>query len=108
MQPWVKCRSCKFDPKDNEDDLVKSVYLSTNRFRDSEAQLEYEKDLTITSEKIREGDMPIFDDQEIKRLCAQLVSIREVSASSVWLGGAPYVSSSSCINCLSYRAVVLG
>jgi hypothetical protein len=68
----------------NEDDLVKSVYLSLGRIDDPERRKEYERELERVAEGIKNGEQPAFDSAELERLRKQKAIIESVPASSVW------------------------
>ncbi len=71
-RPYETCEKCGFDPTRNEDDLVKSVYLSLGRFEGEEEQARYESELQLMGRAIREGGEVIdFDPVELSRLKAQ-------------------------------------
>ena len=82
-RPWQQCSTCGFTPQDDEDSLLKSVYLSVGRFDDFDEQTEYRKELAVLAERLRAG-MPIeFDARELARLAEQRDLVRSVKLISV-------------------------
>jgi uncharacterized membrane protein YvbJ len=44
-RPWKKCSNCGLDPANDEDALVKSVYLSVERFEDADDRRRHGKEM---------------------------------------------------------------
>jgi hypothetical protein len=84
--PSKKCGHCGFEPGTDEQALIKSVYLSTQRFDDDEEEKieRYWKELDRVSASMRAGEPPSFDPTEMARLRAQLKLYQSVPMSSVW------------------------
>jgi hypothetical protein len=81
-EPWMRCPSCKFDPRTNPDDLVKSVYLSTSRFEEEEGG-RYREELRQLARTIKAGECVKYDDSELKRLQKQKEMVDSVSLKTV-------------------------
>ena len=81
-EPWYKCRNCGYTPTGK--DLIKSVYCSTRRYQDHDAQKEYELELERISAERRTGKAIGYDDRELDRLERQQKDVDEVPASAVW------------------------
>ena len=85
QRPYVACPQCGFDPSGDEEALVRSVYLSTGRFHDDEAEQErYANQLKDVSELIRRGEEPEFDPAELSRLRQQYHDVRSVTLRAVF------------------------
>ncbi len=83
--PYEQCGHCEFDPSQNEDDLVKSVYLSLGRYEDDADIRRYEGELVLMGRALREGDKLIdYDPEELSRLRAQKQLLDSIPPSAVW------------------------
>lgn len=82
--PWKKCQNCRFDPSKNEDDLVKSVYLSSGRYEDQEKQKKYMHELDNIGELIKNGQSPSFDSDDLERLREQKHDVESISLLTVF------------------------
>jgi hypothetical protein len=80
---WEKCGVCSFDPNCDETSLVRSVYLSVDRFESAEDRAAYCDELAEMSSRITQGERIEFDEAEIDRLRQQLSLIQAVSTSDV-------------------------
>ncbi|HVR39062.1 MAG TPA: hypothetical protein VMU84_08190 [Thermoanaerobaculia bacterium] len=76
-RPWARCSRCGFDPSRDEMSLVKSVYLSTERYDDVDDQERYEGELRRLSGTIREGSLE-YDANELDRLRKQKRDVEDV------------------------------
>lgn len=65
--PFDKCRACGFLPR-LEDDLVKSIYLSTGRYDTPEEQISYLSELEQASRALMAGYSVRFVPEELVRL----------------------------------------
>jgi hypothetical protein len=81
---WAMCRNCGLDPADDEEALVKSVYLSVGRFDDGDDRRRYREELDELGARIRAGESPAFDEAELERLRKQKRLVESVPASAVW------------------------
>ncbi len=70
-----KCPDCAFDPQQDREDLVKSVYLSSGRFDSQSNKEKYEEQLNSYSVRLRSGLSVEYDQAEIERLDAQLTEV---------------------------------
>lgn len=65
--PWQECPQCGLEPVD--EDLVKSVYLSSGRFAlDPERAAEYESELADFQAAIRGGRTIEYEEPDLQRL----------------------------------------
>ena len=77
---FAVCRECQFDPAQNEDSLLKSVYLSEGRFEDELKRENYRDELNLIARAIREGGEDVdFDKNELERLRVQKESVGSVT-----------------------------
>ena len=76
--PSRKCRRCGLDPKRDDDLLVKSVYLSQDRFDDPKEQQRCAEELPLFAEMLKAGGQISFDEHDLERLRGQLGAVREV------------------------------
>ena len=88
--PHKKCNSCNFEPIE-ESDVVKSVWLSTDR-RLLEGDLEFDvkpdfDELKEFARKISEGDSPDYPEDDLIILKEQYSSVNEVSGIKAILFG---------------------
>lgn len=83
-RPWKKCSNCGLDPAHDEDALVKSVYLSVERFEDGGDRRRYSKELDDLTVRIRAGESPSFDPEVLNRLRKQKRLVESVPSSAVW------------------------
>jgi hypothetical protein len=88
--PHEKCNSCNFEPIE-ESDVVKSVWLSTDR-RLSESDLEFDvkpdfDELQEFARKISEGDSPDYPEDDLIILREQYSSVNEISGIKAILFG---------------------
>ena len=83
-RPWKACSNSCLDPADDEEALVKSVYLSVERFEDGTERRRYRKELDEIARRMRAGESPEFDEAELKRLRKQKRLVESVPASAVW------------------------
>jgi hypothetical protein len=82
--PWEKCGRCGYDPSRDEDALVKSVYLSVGRFRESAAKDRYRTNLDQIGEALEAGEQPAFQESELARLKAEKAFVESVRPSAAW------------------------
>ncbi len=82
--PWRKCKRCRYDPRGDEDALVKSVYLSVGRFTDPTEQGGYRVELDRLATGIERGEPPTFPKSELDRLRAQKELFDRVGLLPVW------------------------
>lgn len=82
-RPWTACGSCGLDPADDREVLVKSVYLSVERFEDGTERRRYRKELDEIASRIRAGEAPELDEAELKRLRKQRRLVESVPASAI-------------------------
>ena len=78
------CRNCGLDPADDEEALIKSVYLSVERLDDGDDLRRYRRELNELGERIRAGESPAFDEVELERLREQKRLVESVPSSAVW------------------------
>ena len=83
--PFNSCPSCGFDPKKNEHDFVKSVYLSLGRFEDETERVGYTSALQEYSQTLQSGGEISFDPVEIERLREQKRTFEAVPTKAAWL-----------------------
>jgi len=82
--PWEKCARCGYDPSDDEEAMVKSVYLSLGRFAESSDIARYRLELDQLGAALQRGEEVLFEQPEIERLKAQQALIGKVPRSVVW------------------------
>ena len=83
--PWERCKRCGYDPTANdEESLVKSVYLSVGRFADLTDKERYRKELDQIAGDIERGDHPVFIESELVRLRAQRITTERIPSSAAW------------------------
>ena len=75
QQPSRKCRHCGLA---DDEMLVRSVYLSPERFDDPDEQRKYAEELLALSEALKSGRQVDFDEHELQRLREQLQAVNEV------------------------------
>ncbi len=68
---YEKCRKCAFEPRKTQENLIKSVYLSSARFDSEVDKKEYELELRSYAERIRKRLPIAFDPVEVERLRIQ-------------------------------------
>jgi hypothetical protein len=74
--PYETCQQCLFDPKSNDEALVRSVYLSSGRF-DSEGEGgDYDIELKAHAKRIRDGIAVDYDSSELERLRMELAEFK--------------------------------
>ncbi len=83
-RPWTTCGGCGFDPRIDDVSLIKSVYLSVERFDDADRRKTYQLELTALAESIRRGDRIAFDEADLPRLRRQKDLVESVPSSAVW------------------------
>lgn len=82
---YQRCGHCAFDPAQNEDALVKSVYLSLGRYEDEDDRHRYREELALMGRALREGGDPIdYDLAELSRLLAQKRLLDSIPPSAAW------------------------
>ena len=81
---WQKCSNCSFDPRLDENSLIKSVYLSVGRFSNDENP-EYQSELDIISEKIRNGVQINYNPECIARIRKESKMIQTVPWYAPWI-----------------------
>jgi hypothetical protein len=77
------CSSCGFAPKEDQD-LLKSVYLSVLRYDDEEDRNTYKTTLDELASKLRADGEIEFDEDELARLRQRLKGFQSVSSRQVW------------------------
>jgi len=78
------CSRCGLDPSLNEEDMIKSAYLSLGRFNRDE-QRDYEGELLLMGRALRDGYEVIkYDSKELDRLRAQKHLVESVPSSAAW------------------------
>ena len=70
-EPSAVCAVCNLDPHTSDGDLVKSVYLSTDRFDESEDQERYGLELEQLAASLRSGTPIVYVQSELDRLDEQ-------------------------------------
>lgn len=83
-RPWKKCSTCGLDPAQDEEWLVKSVYLSVERFEDGDDRRRYGIELEELAVRMRAGEKPDFDPAVLKKLRKQKRLVERVPASAAW------------------------
>lgn len=83
-KPWKRCSSCGLDPTQDEDVLVKSVYLSVERFEDGDDRRRYAKELDDLAVRMRAGEKPDFEPAALEKLRKQKRLVESVPVSAVW------------------------
>jgi len=83
-KPWKRCRGCGLDPTQDEDVLVKSVYLSVERFQDGDDRRRYAKQLDELGVRMRAGEEPAFEPAALEKLRKQKRLVESVPNSAVW------------------------
>jgi len=83
-KPGKKCGHCGLDPDQVEEALVKSVYLSIERFEDGDDRQRYGEVLRDLSARMRAGESPEFDASVLDELRKQRRLVSSVPASAVW------------------------
>lgn len=82
-KPWRKCRHCGLDPTQDDEALVRSVYLSTGRYDTEEDQRAYEEELDAVGRAIRSGGSVTYDSAELERLRGQRRAVENYAPWSV-------------------------
>jgi len=82
--PWKSCKACGHDPRIQEEDLVKSVYLSTGRFEDGNEKADYVSVLQALAQTLKEGKQVTYDQDDMDRLSRQRAAIEDVDSKTVW------------------------
>ncbi len=82
--PWKRCNSCGLDPTQDEDALVKSVYLSVERFDGGNDRRRYGRELGDLAVRMRAGERPDFEPAALEELRKQKRLVESVSASAAW------------------------
>lgn len=83
--PYKKCKKCGFDPRKNEIELVKSVYLSLGRFPAEVAEeVDYHATLTKIRAQIKRGEAIIYEPGEIERLRQEFDAFKKTPVSAAW------------------------
>ena len=81
--PYEKCDHCQLDPREDQDDLVKSVYMSSERFDSAAARRDYDNKLHIYAQRIGTGVNIDYDPREIERLRMQLAEVESIDDRSL-------------------------
>ena len=82
---YQRCGHCEFDPSQNGDDLVKSVYLSLDRYEGDDDRRRYEGELVLMGRALREGGELIdYEPAELSRLRAQKQLVDSIPPRAVW------------------------
>ncbi len=83
-EPWRKCEQCGYDPSEDEDAMLRSVYLSSARFEEAGDKRRYELELDQVACMIARGEMLPFDDAELNRLRIEKRAVDAVPSRRVW------------------------
>lgn len=83
-RPWSSCDRCGLDPAEDEEALVRSVYLSIERFEDGDDRRHYRTELEELARRIRAGESPSYDEAVLEELRMQKRLVASVPASAVW------------------------
>jgi hypothetical protein len=83
-QAWSRCGGCAFDPSDDNESLVRSVYLSVGRFDDEASADAYRRELDSIGATLQKGQTISFDEDELIRLRAQKRTFESIPVSAVW------------------------
>jgi hypothetical protein len=84
-QAWSRCRRCAFDPSVDDENLVRSVYLSVGRFDDEVAADAYRRELDSIGAALQAGQTIAFHEDELVRLRAQKATLDSIPVSAVWM-----------------------
>ena len=84
-QAWGRCGGCAFDPSDDDESLVRSVYLSVGRFDDEGAADAYRRELDSIGAALQRGQTISFNEDELIRLRAQKATLESIPVSAVWM-----------------------
>ena len=83
-RPWEACKRCGLDPAADEDALLRSVYLSVERFDDGDERRRYRRELDALGERLRAGRSVAFDEAELGKLRERKRLVESVPAAAVW------------------------
>ena len=83
-KPWLVCKGCGLDPSQDDELLIRSVYLSVDRFEDGSDRARYAKELEGIAKRLSECAEYSYDTDEIERLRKQKLAISSVPDSAVW------------------------
>ena len=81
---WQICSNCSFDPRLDENSLIKSIYLSVGRFSNDENP-EYQYELDIISEKIMNGLSINYDPKCMRRIKKESKMFKTVPWHAPWI-----------------------
>lgn len=81
--PYETCIGCGFQPTDEDESLLKSVYLSLGRYDTPEEQSRYKLELIALAEQIRRGEEIEFDGDGLRRLQMQKAELEHLSYAGV-------------------------
>ncbi|WP_150131189.1 hypothetical protein [Sphingobium yanoikuyae] len=88
FQPYHRCESCRFEPQN--DDLVKSVYLSVWRYEDADKQAHWAEALKVlTKDEIVHFT---FASEEMKRLHTFVGDLVKTGGRHFWFVGIPLIA----------------
>jgi methylphosphotriester-DNA--protein-cysteine methyltransferase len=77
---YRKCTRCGLDPRG--EDLVKSVYLSVDRFEDGTDRKRYAKELDPVAVDLERGQQPFYIEAELARLRKQKATLEQSDVST--------------------------
>lgn len=81
--PCETCLGCGFLPTDEDDSLLKSVYLSLGRYDTPNEQSGYALELVALAERLRRGEEIEYDGDDLRRLQKQKGEVEHVSYAGV-------------------------
>ncbi len=81
--PFETCVDCGFQPTDEDESLLKSVYLSLARYDRPEEQSRYALELVTLAEQLRRGEEIEFDGDDLRRLQKQKGEAESLSYAGV-------------------------
>lgn len=76
---WKRCRHCGFHPGNEEAGLVRSIYLSVDRFDEEEDRRRYARELDQIGRQIEDGKEIMYDAAELSRLLEEKRAVEDVS-----------------------------
>jgi len=77
--PYETCVGCGFQPTEEDESLLKSVYLSLGRYDTPDEQSRYALELVTLAEQLRRGEEIEFDGDDLRRLQKQKGEVEHLS-----------------------------
>ncbi len=81
---WRTCEKCGFDPRSSVPTLVKSVYLSIDRYEELDDRESYKNELDKIAELIRCRKAVAYDQAELSRLENQYYEVQSAQRHELW------------------------